>query len=268
MRSINIDEAKKNDESKKNDQRMIQNSFIFLERIGPGQERRWWSQGINDWSDFLKAERIAGLNPQRKAYYHRRIQEAQQALLQEQPAYFVGKLPAKEMWRLYPFFRDECCFLDVETDSQGKIMLVGVSNYYNTTHFVQGFNLDKAALERELAKYKLLITFNGSSFDLPKLKAQFTIIPRIPHIDLKPLCVALGLKGGLKAVEELLDLRRPNHLQGHPVELWKAFHASGDREYLDLLIDYNAEDVENLKAVMEQVYRRKKAQYSYLRKTE
>ena len=38
------------------------------------------------------------------------------------------------------------------------------------------------------------------------------------------------------------------------MELWKAFHASGDREYLELLLEYNREDVENLKAVMGKVY--------------
>ena len=243
---------------------MIQNSFIFLEKISTGKERRLWNQGISDWAVFLNTERIQGISPQKKHYYDRKLREAQHALLQEQSAYFMGKLPSKEMWRLYPSFRDECCFLDVETDSLGKVVVVGISQYYTTSTFVRGFNLDKAALERELGKYKLLITFNGSAFDLPKLKAQFAVTPAIPHIDLKPLCVALGLKGGLKAVEERLNLKRPNHLYGHPVELWKAFQASGDREWLELLIEYNKEDIENLKAVMEHVYKQKMGEYQSL----
>ncbi len=76
----------------------------------------------------------------------------------------------------------------------------------------------------------------------------------MPHIDLKPLCVNLELKGGLKEVEKVLNLKRPPHLYGNPVELWKTFHASGDREYLDLLLEYNREDCENLKGVMDYVY--------------
>jgi len=103
-----------------------------------------------------------------------------------------------------------------------------------------------------------MITFNGSSFDLPKLEKQFRITINMPHIDLKPLCVNLGLKGGLKEVERILDLRRPQHLQGNPVDLWKAFHASGDKEYLDLLISYNKEDIENLKVIMDIVYKKMK----------
>ena len=79
------------------------------------------------------------------------------------------------------------------------------------------------------------------------------------HIDLKPLCVNLGWKGGLKEVEKTLGISRPAHLHGNPVDLWRAFHASGDREYLDLLIAYNEEDVVNLKAVMEKVYAELKA---------
>ena len=77
----------------------------------------------------------------------------------------------------------------------------------------------------------------------------------IPHIDLKPLCAQLGLVGGLKEVEKLLNLKRPDHLHGNPVELWKAFHASGDKEYLELLLEYNREDIENLKGVMDFVYK-------------
>jgi len=64
------------------------------------------------------------------------------------------------------------------------------------------------------------------------------------------LCVKLGLKGGLKEIERILELKRPAHLYGNPVELWKAFQASGDKDYLDLLLQYNAEDIENLRGVM------------------
>ena len=165
------------------------------------------------------------------------------------------------MWRLYDYFREETCFVDLETDSTGKIIVVGISNYYSSNFFVKGVNLDTKSIMGELSKYKLLVTFNGSSFDLPKLRKQLGVIPRIAHLDLKPLCVALGLKGGLKVVENTLNLRRPAHLYGNPVELWKAFHASGDREYLELLIEYNREDVENLKSITEYVYKQKVASY-------
>ena len=234
---------------------MIHNSFIFLEKVSKKKEQNIWKQGIKDWSAFLKVDNIKGVSKQKKEYYNRKIREAQRALLDENSAYFTNKLPKIEMWRLYNHFKDECCYLDIEIDGYGRITLVGISDYYNSNFFVKGVNLDKRLIEKELSKYKIIITFNGSSFDLPKLRKELGIENYLPHIDLKPLCVNLGLKGGLKEVERILDLKRPKHLYGNPIDLWQAFHASGDREYLDLLIDYNREDVENLKGVMDWVYR-------------
>lgn len=235
---------------------MIKNSFIFLERVGAGKEKTIWKQA-KDWHDFLQTERIKGIAADTKQYYNRNIREAQQALLAGQEYYFRGKLPAIEMWRLYHYLRDESCFLDIEIDSKGRVIVIGVSNYYHTNQFVRGINLHEQLLQAELKKYKLLITFNGSSFDMPKLKKQLHVDMNMLHIDLKPLCVQQGWKGGLKEVERLLHLQRPAHLYGNPVEAWKAFHASGDREYLELLLEYNREDIENLKMIMEKVYQKK-----------
>ncbi len=232
---------------------MIKNSFIFLEKIKRKGEENIWKQGIKDWQDFLQQKEVKGFSSVRKQYYDRKIREAQQALLENNSSYFVGKLPSVEMWRLYDSFNEECAYLDIETDSSGRITVVGISNYYTTNTFVKGFNLEKELLEKQLQQFKILVTFNGGAFDLPKLKKELGVAISIPHIDLKPLCVNLGLKGGLKEVEKMLDLKRPNHLYGNPVELWKAFHASGDREYLELLIDYNKEDIENLKRIVERV---------------
>jgi len=234
---------------------MIKKSFIFLERISNKKEQAIHRQNINDWNDFLKAPKIRGINLLKKAYYDRQIHEAQKALLEEKSYFFINRLPQKEMWRLYDEFKDQACFLDIEIGSDGKVILVGISNYYRTNTFICNINLDKSLLEKELQKYKLLITFNGSAFDLPKLKKELQIEIKIPHIDLKPLCVNLNLKGGLKEVEKILNLKRPPHLNGNPVDLWKAYHASGDKEYLDLMIQYNNEDIENLKGVMEYVYK-------------
>lgn len=234
---------------------MMSRSFVFLEKIGKKKEQQLWARGITDWVAFLRTENIPGISKQVKDYYDWRIREAQKALATEDTDYFTKHFPATEHWRLYDYWKEDGGFLDIEIDSRGKVIVVGISNYYHTNHFVRGVNLSKEVLEKELSKYKILVTFNGSAFDLPKLKKQFQLRITMPHIDLKPLCVNLGLKGGLKEVEKRLDLKRPPHLQGNPVDLWKAFHASGDREWLDLLLAYNTEDVENLKRIMDHAYR-------------
>ncbi len=241
---------------------MIKTSFIFLERIRKNKEQSLWSQGIKDWPTFLNTSKIRGIAPAKKAYYNRKIHEAQQALHHDNSAYFTDKLPSTQTWRLYDYFKDDACFLDIEIDSYDRINLIGISNYYQTNHFVQTINLTKPQIEQELAKYKLVITFNGASFDLPKIQKQLHLTTTIPHIDLKPLCQKLNLLGGLKEVEKTLNLKRPPHLYGNPVDLWKAFHASGDKEYLDLLLQYNAQDIENLKAIMEYCYKKMKERIS------
>ncbi len=235
---------------------MIKNSFIFLDKIGENGEFNLWKNKITNWQEFLAAKQIKGISSLRKEHYNRRLLQASRALQDEDYDYFVGKLPPKEMWRLYPQCRETCCFLDVEVDSAGSIILVGVSDYFHTNFFVKGINLTKKQLEKELDQYQLIITFNGSAFDLPKLTKQFAVSNKA-HIDLKPLCASLGLTGGLKDIEKRLNLKRPPHLYGNPISLWKSFKASGDKEYLDLLIEYNREDVENLKLIIEWVYKNK-----------
>jgi len=129
---------------------MIRNSFIFLERIGKRGEFNLWNSGIKDWQDFLKKEKITGITREKKEYYNRKIKEAQNFLVEGTTAYFRDKLPKKETWRLYNYFKEECCFLDIEVNSYGIVILVGISDYYNTNIFVKGSNLGKDILEKEL----------------------------------------------------------------------------------------------------------------------
>lgn len=232
---------------------MIEKSFVFLDGVGFKGERNILEQ-VKGWDGFLKVEKIKGLSKKAKLFFDRRILEARKKLFNEDVDYFVDKLPKKEMWRLYQQFKDSVLFLDVEIDSFGNLILIGMSDGYDSKLMVKGVNLDKEIFLKELSKYKLLVTFNGRSFDIPKIEKEFQIKIKKAHIDLKPLCVNLDWKGGLKEIELKLGVERPKHLRGNPVDLWKAFHASGDREYLDLLIAYNEEDVVNLKAVTEKVY--------------
>jgi uncharacterized protein len=230
---------------------MIHNSFIFLEKISTKKEQNIWKQNIHSWNSFIKKDKIKGISKEKKYQYNRILQQAQTHLNNNNLPFF--NLPQKEMWRFYNFYKEECCYADIEVDSYGNIIVIGISDHYNTNFFVKGVNLDN--VQNELDKYKIIITFNGGAFDLPKMKKQLKIQPP-PHIDLKPLCVNINLKGGLKEIEKTLNLNRPSNLYGNPVTLWKAFHASGDKEYLDLLLEYNREDVENLKHIADIVYQK------------
>ncbi len=235
---------------------MIRNSFIFLDKISTKTEQSLWQQGIKDWQNFLQTKKIKGISQLRKYHYDRQIKEAQIQLLNENTSYFKKNLPQKETWRLYNYFKEETCYVDIEVDSKGKVILVGLADEYQTKTFVHGANLTTNILQKQLAHYKLVITFNGSAFDLPKLKKQLNLTFPMPHLDLKPLCINLNLIGGLKEVEKKLSISRHPKLKGNPVDLWKAFHASGDKEWLELLIDYNKEDIENLRWITDYCYQK------------
>ena len=102
---------------------MIQNSFIFLERIKNNLESNIWKQGILDWDSFLNADNVKGISKPRKLYYDRKIKEARKELFSFNSTYFKNILPSTEYYRLYDFFKEETVFLDIETN--------GLSPEYN-----------------------------------------------------------------------------------------------------------------------------------------
>ncbi len=240
---------------------MLESSFVFLDGIGAVAERKLWEIGVRSWNDFLKLKEVKGISGKRKKYYDRQIMSAKKALQQENYNYFLSVLPKKEMWRLYSYLKDSCCFLDVEVDGYGKIIVLTLFDKFESKTFVRGVNLEREIFEKEIRKYKLIVTYNGSAFDIPKIEKEFKRKMDVPHIDLKPLCLRLGLVGGLKEVEKQLGIERPANLKGHAVDLWKAFFASGDKEWLELLVKYNEEDAVNLHRVLEKCLARLKLKH-------
>jgi len=226
---------------------MIKNSFIFIDGITSKKEKLLWSQGIKDWDCFLAAKKIRGVSEKNRIIYNNNIECAKKALIENDLELFL-KFPSKEAWRLYNYLKSEALFLDIEVGKNYRdIIIVGLFDGINTKIMVKNYNLDKNILINELKKYKLLVTYNGSCFDVPALEKFFGFRFNIPHFDLKHACLKIGLKGGLKVVERQLNISRPNNLYGRPYDAYRAFLASGDKEYLELLIKYNEEDIINLK---------------------
>ncbi len=123
--------------------------------------------------------------------------------------------------------------------------------------------MDYPALKRELQKYKLIITFNGASFDLPFIEKRYpNLLPKIPNFDVKSLTDKLGLKGGLKNIEKELGIKRKDIIEdfsgGDALALWRMYRATGDEYYLNLLIEYNEYDIMNLKLVAERCIKKMK----------
>jgi len=237
---------------------MLRQSFCFLPNIGPQREATIWNAGISDWSSFLETKKVCGIGEESKETHDALLRVAKQKLWEDDAAWFGHMLGQSEHWRVYNEFKEQAVYLDIETDGYyGSVTVVGLYDSNQTMTFVRGINLDKQLLQQQLAKYKMIVTFNGASFDLPVIKRYFNISTHVPHVDLRFVCQRAGLTGGLKAIERQLGIKRPEAVQGiagsDAVYLWNQFKTTSERKYLDLLVQYNEEDVINLPRIADVV---------------
>jgi len=102
-----------------------------------------------------------------------------------------------------------------------------------------------------------IYTYNGSRFDLPFIRGFLGIdLETIAdHHDVMYDCWRCNLFGGFKAVERQLGIPRRLHgITGlDAVLLWQRYQNYGDRDALDLLLEYNKEDVMNLRVLRERL---------------
>jgi uncharacterized protein len=242
---------------------MIRRSFVFLPSVGPATEKGIWSKGATTWNEFLSTERIAGFSKRRKEDLDARLTEAQSFLDDERTEYFCGLLPSTEQWRMFDELRNGVAYLDIETTGVGPgnlVTVVGIMRNGIMTTLVHGKDLNHGAIKEALDGVKMLVTFNGSSFDLPMIEHEFPFsVPRVPHYDLRHVCPKAGYHGGLKSVEQQIGISRPQEIEyvtgEQAVYLWHLWSRKGNRNALDLLTKYNAEDVKNLEPLADIVYR-------------
>jgi len=240
----------------------LRSSFIFLDRVSKSTEQRLWNEGVTDWDAFRGEQRIKGISVSRKAFYELKIREFEELVRRRDHRGLAGLLPRNEHWRLFETFKTECLYVDIETaELYGDITVLGAwdgSSYYC---FVKGVNLDKGLVKELFSRFKVFITFNGSSFDLPIIERYFGgVLPDGHiHIDLRHVCGRLGLSGGLKTIEVLYGLEREQEIQGFSGAdaslLWYEYRVTQEKELLDLLIQYNEADCKNLEPLAAQTIR-------------
>ena len=253
---------------------MLESSFIFLKGIGEATEQRLWEGGINTWEAFLANPSIPYISPARKILYNRFLEEAGLNLTTGNSRFFARTLKARDHWRLFHTFRSKTAYLDIETTGEppdsGEITVVGIYGNGTMTSLVQGESLSGARLHEELSKYDLLVTFFGSGFDLPYIRAKFPGVGLDhPHFDLCFAARRLGYKGGLKHIEVELGFERPTHLDGlsgwDAVRLWHAWR-QGDSQAGNDLLEYNAADTMNLEPLAEILFDKLVEHYRFERR--
>jgi uncharacterized protein YprB with RNaseH-like and TPR domain len=111
------------------------------------------------------------------------------------------------------------------------------------------------AILEALSDCDVIYTYNGSRFDLPFIHARLGVDLEgiFAHRDLMYDCWRRRLFGGLKSVERQLGI--PRKLAGmngwQAVRLWWRYVDSFDQEALNTLLEYNREDVINMKTLKE-----------------
>jgi uncharacterized protein len=144
-------------------------------------------------------------------------------------------------------------YLDIETSFSGEVTLTGLLRPDRGLVQLVGNANTREDLEMLFRGLDTLCTFNGESFDLPVLRRSFGVglFERFRSLDLSIECRRVGINGGLKRIEASMQIpRRLRGITGYDaMVLWKRWE-HGDREALQTLLDYNADDVINL-AVLE-----------------
>jgi uncharacterized protein YprB with RNaseH-like and TPR domain len=140
-------------------------------------------------------------------------------------------------------------YLDIETDRQRRITVVGVFRPDRGPFQWVAPGLDVKELRDYLQGIEVLFTYNGARFDLPVIHEQLGVdlAREFRHQDLMYDCWSRRLFGGLKKVEHILGIHRDTEgIDGlAALSLWDRY-VQGDNEALEVLLRYNREDVENL----------------------
>jgi len=148
-------------------------------------------------------------------------------------------------------------YLDIETTGlcsfYDEITVIGIclaNNNGNRLVQLVGNDVSRTNLLRTLRCVDTIYTYNGSRFDLPFIYSRLSVNLRehFRHHDLMHDCWRNNLYGGFKAVERKLGI--PRRLKGiggaEAVVLWWRYQIHHDPKALDLLLEYNKEDVVNL----------------------
>jgi uncharacterized protein YprB with RNaseH-like and TPR domain len=241
---------------------MLRNSFVLVRGIGFRREAGFWRSGVTTWDEFLDATRIQRVSEEVKLRMDAEILDADASYKKRDPAFFAARLPSREHWRCLRDFDRAVAYLDIETTGispRSPVTVVGIYDGTRMHSLIRGQNLTGQNLRAILSSASLLITYNGSSFDLPMLESQFPgTIPKMPHVDLKHVLRRLGLSGGLKNIEREMGIlrdRRVEYMTGEDaVYLWRLWERQNSRNALDLLLEYNSEDCTNLKALATHAY--------------
>ena len=234
---------------------------MHIQSIGAITEQRLWESGLRDWDSFSDDLSIP-LSGKRKYLLQKGTEESKRHLADRNPSYFSKCLPANQSWRLFPEFRDSTAYLDIETTGLDRhfneITTIALYDGQEIKTYVRGKNLNDFI--EDIQKYKVIVSYNGKSFDVPFIENYFNIRLDHAHIDLRYVLHSLGFRGGLKGCERELDMDRGDlrDIDGFfAVLLWDEYQKTMNQQTLETLLAYNVQDTINLENLMVTAYNMK-----------
>jgi uncharacterized protein len=242
---------------------MIRNTFCHIPGIGLHTEQALWDAGLLSWDDILNGTPAsASVKPGRLRSLRHHLEQSEASLAAEDSRYFDDLLPAHQAWRYFPDFRSSVAYLDIETTGMGSdadhITTIALYDGQSTRCYIHGRNLEQ--FEEDIQCYKVVVTYNGKTFDLPFIRRDRRIPMDQAHIDLRYVLKSLGYRGGLKGCERQLGIHRDD-LDGvdglFAVWLWDEFKRNRNEKALETLLAYNVMDVVNLETLMVIAYNEK-----------
>jgi hypothetical protein len=235
---------------------LLRNSYIHIPSVSYGTEKKIWDSGIDSWDSFDTSK--LNLPKLKKNHLKKFVDLSIESLDKGNYSFFSSLLPRQEHWRCFNDF-SKIAYLDIETTGLSKehddITMIGVYDGSKVKTFINGKNL--GSFKKYISNFPMIVTFNGSCFDLPFISSKFNMKFDQLHIDLRFASKKLGYSGGLKNIEKQCNLKRSDETDGldgfEAVRLWHRY-LKGDDASLKLLTKYNSEDVINLEALGHIVY--------------
>jgi len=235
---------------------MLTNTYIHIPSIGYTTEKKIWESGISSWDSFDK-DRL-NMSENRKRRLKHFVELSIDALDKKDHSFFSYYLPKDEHWRALIDF-DKTAYLDIETTGLDKerddITIIGVYDGHKVKTFIRGKEFNE--FKEYIRSFPMIVTFNGSCFDLPFIENKLDMKFDQLHVDLRFAFNRLGINGGLKRIEKIFGLGRSQETEGmdglDAVRLWHKY-INGDDSALETLKRYNAEDVIGLKILSMKAY--------------
>jgi uncharacterized protein YprB with RNaseH-like and TPR domain len=234
---------------------MLKRTFLHLPGIGENTERKLWNSGVGCWTDFIAAHADGKLRGRKTEKCICDVIESMKRYEGGDWNFFDKCLPSNHKWRAFNDFQNRALYVDIETTGfmdDDCITVIGTYDGREAKSFVAGINLEDAV--DEIEAHPLIVTFNGAQFDMPLIRRRFrhSFFNHV-HVDLRFPLKRLGFAGGLKKIEKDFHIERSERTRGldgwDAVRLWREYQRGHDRA-LDLLLEYNREDIKNLEPLM------------------